>query len=177
MMNIRIKPFILLLPLLAMGQSNSAENDKQLAVSDDTFKCLTEMTKAESTTFFVENLLGDIEATLSVATSAEGGKYPAGSVISMVPNEVMIKHQEGWNPATNDWEFFMLNVSADGTTIAARGGAEVENRSGSCMGCHQLARPEWDLVCSNDHGCAPIPFTREQIMAVQAQDPRCVNEN
>ncbi|MEX2132019.1 MAG: hypothetical protein WD772_11080, partial [Pseudohongiellaceae bacterium] len=154
----------------------TADNSKQIPVTDDTFKCLAQMTKAEGTAYYVDNLLGDINATLSVATSATGGKFPPGSVVSMVPNEVMIKHQEGWNPVSGDWEYFMLNVSANGSSIASRGGVEVVNRAGSCMGCHALARPEWDSICSNDHGCAPIPFTREQIMAVQAADPRCLKE-
>ena len=89
----------------------------------------------------------------------------------------MIKHQEGWNPASNDWEFFLLEVSETGTSIASRGGVEVVNRAGSCMGCHALATAQWDLVCSTDHGCAPLPFTREQIMMVQSRDPRCTKEN
>ena len=166
--------FLLGVSLLAMGQSFTADNAKQIPVNDDTFKCLSELTKAEGQAYFVDNLLGNLAETLAVAQSPEGGEFPAGSVVTMVPNEVMVKHQEGWNPATNDWEFFMLTVSAEGTSIASRGGAEVVNRSGSCMGCHALARPEWDLICSNTHGCAPIPFTREQIAAVQAADPRCV---
>ncbi|MFM1895147.1 MAG: hypothetical protein RLZZ385_221 [Pseudomonadota bacterium] len=171
------KLLLLGLSLLAISHSHTADNDKQLPVSEDTFKCLTDMTKAEGQAYFVDNLLGNLEATLAAAQSPEGGKFPAGSVVSMVPNEVMIKHQEGWNPATNDWEFFLLNVAAEGTTIASRGTVEVVNRAGSCMGCHQLAQPQWDLICSNTHGCAPIPFTREQIAGVQAQDPRCNREN
>ncbi|MEQ8955271.1 MAG: hypothetical protein RL120_14160, partial [Gammaproteobacteria bacterium] len=156
-----------------LGTGFAADNSKQLAVTEDTFKCLADMTKAEGTTYFVDNILGNLAATLAVATSGNGGTFPAGSVISMVPNEVMIKHEQGWNPASNDWEFFLLGISEEGTTITSRGGVEVINPAGSCMGCHALARPEWDLVCSNDHGCAPIPFTREQIAAVQQQDPRC----
>ena len=173
----KFKTGILLLCLLNFGIGFSADSDKQLTVVEELFKCLEEMTKAEGTMYFVDNLLGDVEATLSVATSETGGAFPAGSVISMVPNEVMIKHEEGWNPASNDWEFFLLEVSEQGTSIASRGGVEVSNRAGSCMGCHALARPEWDLVCSNDHGCAPIPFNREQIRAVQQQDPRCKKED
>jgi len=168
---------VLLLCLLSFGTGFSADNEKQLTVVEEIFKCLEEMTKAEGTMYFVDNLLGNVDETLAIATSDTGGTFPAGSVISMVPNEVMIKHEEGWNPESNDWEFFLLEVSAEGTSIASRGGIEVSNRAGSCMGCHALARPEWDLVCSNDHGCAPIPFSREQIRAVQQQDPRCVRED
>lgn len=172
----QIKSTLLMLTLLFVSHGHTADDSKQVPVTADSFKCISDMTKAEGLAYYVDNLLGDVAATLAAATSATGGKFPPGSVVSLVPNEVMIKHQEGWNLASNDWEFFLLNVSAQGTEVASRGGAEVANRGGSCMGCHALARPEWDLVCSNDHGCAPIPFTREQIMAVQAQDPRCNKE-
>ncbi len=173
----KIQSGLILLCLLNFGISFSADDSKQLNVVEELFRCIEEMTKAEGTMYFVDNLLGNVDDTLAVATSETGGQFPAGSVISMVPNEVMIKHQEGWNPASNDWEFFLLEVSEQGTTIASRGGIEVSNPAGSCMGCHALARPEWDLVCSNDHGCAPIPFSREQIRAVQQQDPRCNRED
>lgn len=159
--------------LAMIGSAFSADQSKQIPVTADLFKCLTEMMPVEGQIYFVDNLLGDLDGTLAVAESASGGRFPAGSVISMVPNEVMVKHQEGWNPATQDWEFFLLSVSADGARIDARGGVEVGNRAGSCMGCHQLSQPQWDLICSNTHGCAPIPFTREQIAGVQAADPRC----
>jgi hypothetical protein len=162
--------------LLLVGQSNSADNAKQIEITDASFTCLTDMQKAGD--FFIDNLLGNLEATLAVALSESGGKYPAGSVLSLIPSEVMVKHQEGWNPATNDWEFFELAVSAAGSTITSRGTTDVVNRfGGNCFGCHQLARPEWDLVCGTDHGCAPLPVTREQINGIQASDPRCVKKD
>ena len=27
----------------------------------------------------------------------------------------------------------------------------------NCFACHSQAKPEFDLVCERDHGCAPIP--------------------
>lgn len=176
MPNSKLKSLLLILLSAAfITQSNSADDSKKIAIPDSAFKCLTELTASGA--FFVDNLLGNLQATLAVANSDSGGKFPPGSMVSLVPNEVMIKHNQGWNPGTNDWEFFLLNVSAEGTSIAARGAEEVANRAGSCFGCHQLARPEWDLVCGVDHGCAPLPFTREQIRGVQNSDPRCINEN
>ena len=160
---------------LVISQSYSADDSKKIDVSESAFKCLSEL--AASGRFFVDNILGDLDATLAVANSSDGGTYPAGSLVSLVPIEAMVKHEEGWNPATNDWEFFLLDVSSEGTSIAQRGGAEVVNNAGSCFGCHQLARPEWDLVCGVDHGCAPLPFTLEQIRGAQAMDPRCTKEN
>ena len=168
----------LALVLVSVGfisQSNSVDVSKAIEIPESAFKCLTEL--SASGDFFVDNLLGNLDGTLAVANSDTGGKYPPGSLVTLVPNEAMVKHEEGWNPDTNDWEFFLLNVTPEGTTIQARGGIEVANQAGSCFGCHQLARPEWDLICGTDHGCAPLPFTLDQIRAVQLNDPRCIREN
>jgi|TARA_B110000971_G_scaffold220358_1_gene263722 hypothetical protein len=121
--------------------------------------------------------LGNLDATPAVANSSGGGSYPPGSLLTLVLNEAMIKHQQSWNLATNDREFFLLDFSADGASISVRGGAEVASPSENCFGCHQLARPEWDLVCGVEHGCAPIQFNLEQIRAAQAMGPRCTDEN
>jgi len=88
----------------------------------------------------------------------------------------MVKRRKGFNTATRDWEFFELDVSKDGTQVRKRGFADVVNRfGGNCFGCHIAARPEWDLVCETDHGCAPIPLTRAMSGALQRTDPRCNN--
>ncbi len=164
--------------MLINSPSNSQDADKAIPVTDALFKCLTEMDKADSGAFFVDNVLGNRAETEAVAASATGGKYPPGSIISLVPSEVMLKHQPGWNAATSDWEFIELEVSAAGSKIIRRGTTDVVNQfGGNCFDCHKLARPEWDLVCATDHGCAPLPFSREDILAVQAQDPRCIKEN
>ncbi len=158
--------------LLLAGQAFTADTSKQLDITDDSFDCLGAMTQVGE--FFVSNLLGDLDATVAVASSSEGGTYPAGSMVSLIPSEVMVKHREGWNPETNDWEFFELSVAATGSKIAVRGTTEVVNQfGGNCFGCHQLARPEWDLICGTDHGCAPLPISREQIHGIQSSDPRC----
>lgn len=163
---------------LFLTHSQAQDASKQLDVTAALFDCITEMSKAASGTFFVDNLLGDLAATEAVAASETGGTYPAGSVISLVPTEVMVKHNEGWNPETNDWEFIELNVSEAGSEIAVRGTTDVVNRfGGNCFGCHQLATPEWDLICGTDHGCAPLPINRETIIGIQNSDPRCVRED
>jgi hypothetical protein len=114
------------------------------------------------------------EDTLKVANSPTGGRYPPGSVVQLVPSEVMVKHKEGFSPATNDWEFFELSVSETGSKIKTRGVTEVVNRfGGNCFGCHVKAKPEWDLICEKDHGCAPLPIPASRIIAVQKEDPRC----
>jgi hypothetical protein len=143
-----------------------------LSVDAGSFHCLTSMTKVRH--FFVDNLLGDVDATVAAAESTTGAVYPAGSVVQLVPGEVMVKHPAGFSAATRDWEFFELDVTAEGSSIRNRGFVDVVNRfDGNCFGCHIKARPEFDLICERDHGCDELPFTREQIAQVQAADPRC----
>ncbi len=155
---------------LALLASPAAVSDVE--ITGDTFSCLSEMTAVRH--FFVDNLQGDIDATVAVANSPTGGRYPEGSLVQLVPGEAMIKREEGFNPATNDWEFFELDVSAEGTSIRKRGFTEVVNRfGGNCFGCHVKAEPQWDLVCDNYHGCDPIPLTRSIIGTIQKTDPRC----
>lgn len=151
----------------------SASETKELVIAATSFGCLQAMTPVRH--FFVDNLLGDLEATIAVAESTEGGVYPPGSVVQLVPTEVMVKHRPGWNAATRDWEFFELDVSAEGSQIRNRGFVDVVNRfGGNCFACHIKAKPQFDLICERDHGCDPIEITREQIAEIQAADPRCV---
>ena len=160
--------------LLCAGQSAAEASTGEGKVRADakSFRCITEMTHVRH--FYVDNLLGDLDATLAVADSATGGTYPTGSVIQLVPGEAMVKRDKGFNPVTHDWEFFELDISKDGTQIRKRGFAEVVNRfGGNCFGCHIQARPQWDFVCESDHGCAPIPLTRAMSGALQRTDPRC----
>lgn len=151
-----------------------AEQEKQnvINISDDTFTCMRDMTKVDG--FYVGNLLGDVAATVKVAQSASGGVYPTGSVIQLVPSEVMVKHYTGFSPVTNDWEFFELDVSPQGSKIINRGFADVINRfGGNCLDCHIKAEPQWDMVCKTGRGCEPIPLTKQELALLQKTDPRC----
>ena len=136
------------------------------------FKPLSEMTPVRE--FFVDNVAGDLDATLEVANDPEGGTYPIGSVIQLIPTEAMVKRAPGFDPDSNDWEFFRLAVSAEGTVIEARGGSEVVNgfTGTSCAGCHSAAEPQFDFVCEDDHGCEPLPFGDDVIRGIQESDPR-----
>lgn len=136
------------------------------------FKPLADMTAVRS--FFVDNVAGDLDATLAVANDPDGGTYPVGTVIQLIPQEAMIKRAPGFDPGSNDWEFFTLEVTPAGTTIVSRGGSEVINRfSGtSCAGCHSAAEPQFDFVCEDDHGCAPLPVGDDVIAGIQQADPR-----
>jgi hypothetical protein len=142
-------------------------------ISDSSFKCITQLTHVRH--FYVDNLVGNLDGTVKVAQTGVG-TYPVGSVLQLVPTEVMVKREQGFNATTHDWEFFELNVSADGSTIRTRGFQEVNNRfGGNCFNCHVKAHAEFDLVCDNTHGCDPIPITRAMSGALQRTDPRCKN--
>lgn len=147
----------------------------KFSIGEKSFRCMTTMARVGH--FYVDNLAGDLKGTVQVANSATGGIYPVGSVVQLVPTEAMVKREQGFNPATRDWEFFELDVSKDGSKIRKRGFAEVVNRfGGNCFACHVKARPEWDLICDNSHGCDPIPITRAMSGALQRTDPRCKTE-
>jgi hypothetical protein len=162
--------------VLLIGPAVAAptEVSHSFSVNEKSFRCMTEMTHIGH--FYVDNLVGNLKGTVQVAESTTGGVYPAGSVLQLVPTEVMVKRDKGFNAATHDWEFFELDVSPKGSTIRTRGFVEVVNRfGGNCFTCHVRARPEWDLVCDTTHGCDPIPITIAMTGALQRTDPRCKN--
>lgn len=144
-----------------------------MTITEQSFRCLKDMTPVRG--FFVDNLIaGQLEATLAVANSPTGGVYPPGSVVQLFPNEVMVKRETGFNPVTRDWEFFELDVSKKGSTIRKRGFADVNNRfGGNCFACHVQAKPEWDMICEDDHGCEKLPIAGFAVTALQNADPRC----
>ena len=164
---------ILLANIGYVGGGNAAE--PKVHVDDNSFKCITNMTKVRE--FYVDNLLGDLAGTLEVALKGKGD-YPAGSVVQVMPNEVMIKHQKGFSPATRDWEFFWIDLDKNGAKIFTRGFAEVNNRLGlNCFACHVKARPEHDFICETTNGCDPIPVTKAMFGALQRTDPRCAGSD
>lgn len=150
----------------------AAPAQKPLEITEASFGCIRDMKAVRG--YFVSNLLGDIDATLAAANSADGGQYPPGSLVQLVPGEAMVKHYPGYNAATNDWEFFELIPSAAGTKINVRGSTEVVNQfGGNCLSCHAQAEKKWDMICEQTHGCAPIPVTPVMAKAIQNTDPRC----
>jgi hypothetical protein len=141
-------------------------------VTDSSFQCMRKMLPVRH--FYVDNLLGDKAGTLAAANAPKGAKYPAGSVVQLVPTEVMVKREAGFNPATGDWEFFELSVDEKGTKIGKRGFVEVNNRfGGNCFACHVPAREPWDFICETGHNCETIPIDRKMSGALQRSDPRC----
>ncbi len=157
---------------IGMAIGATAANANAVKVDEGSFRCIRQMTPVRH--FYVDNLLGNIDATLAAANSATGAIYPAGSVVQLVPTEVMVKREKDFNPATGDWEFFELDVSKSGSRIHKRGFAEVNNRFGkNCFACHAPARQPWDFICETGHGCDPIPINHTMTGALQRSDPRC----
>ena len=167
--NERVRPIVIgVALLLSAGVAHAMDIDAT------SFRCITKMTPVRQ--FYVDNLAGNLAATLAGANSTTGAVYPPGSVIQLIPGEVMVKRESGFSAATHDWEFFELDVSKDGTKIRKRGTTDVVNRfGGNCFDCHVAAGAQWDLVCEADHGCVPLPVTRAMIRALQRTDPRCDN--
>ena len=146
-LSLPVASILLVLPatmclLVAAAQAADNASEPKVKVDDNSFKCITDMTPIRH--FYVDNLLGNVEATAAVAKAGKGD-YPEGSVLQLMPNEVMIKQQKGFNPETHDWEFFFIDVDKNGSKIFTRGFAEVNNRLGSnCFACHSQALPEFD---------------------------------
>ena len=158
---------------LLCASSNITGNaaEPKVKVDDNSFKCITSMTPVRH--FYVDNLLGKLDATAAV-TKAGMGDYSEGSVLQLMPNEVMIKQQKGFSPATRGWEFFWIDIDKNGSKIFTRGFAEVNNRFGlNCFACHVKAEEKYDFVCEDGHGCDAFPVTRAMFGALQRTDSRC----
>jgi len=159
----------------AVSVFKSITGTEDVIVDEESFNCIREMSPVRH--FYVDNLLGDIESTLEAANAPEGAVYPPGSVVQLVPTEVMVKRESGTFPATGDWEFFELEVNEKGSKIVKRGFVDVMNRfDGNCFTCHVPAREKWDFICESDHGCEPIPIDHKMTGALQRSDPRCGEE-
>jgi len=169
-----IKAFWVVSAMWMAAQTVVAASSEQvkLDIQADDFGCMLDMTPVRG--FYVDNLIeGELAKTVAVAEAGEG-VYPAGSVVQLVPGEVMVKHPAGFSPATKDWEFFELNVSAQGSEIHKRGFVDVVNRfGGNCFACHAQAKPQFDMVCETGHGCEPIPLTSKMTRLLQNTDARC----
>lgn len=156
------------------GGSNNPEEAQDFEMQAGDFDCILEWEKVRK--FRITNKLGRIDEALEVANSPDGGIYPPGTVIQLFPGEAMAKRQRGWDPATNDWEFFALQATSAGTEILTRGAAETVNQfGGNCFSCHAKAEPQWDFVCETGRGCDPLPdiVNDDFISLLQQGDPRC----
>ncbi|MCI5145398.1 MAG: hypothetical protein D3923_07665 [Candidatus Electrothrix sp. AR3] len=162
---------------VAIDAPTDTSQEGNVEITDKSFGCIRDMESVRN--MYVGNLLGDIEETLAVANAPEGGVYPPGSIVQVLPGEAMVKLQKGAHPLTNDWEFFVLDVAQEGSKIHKRGFEDVLSRlGGNCLSCHAQAEPQWDMVCESGHGCAPIVIPgiddiKVLISALQKTDKRC----
>ena len=92
--------------LSALGACPNLATAGGIAVDEQTFGCIRDMTPVRG--FFVGNLAGNIEDTLTIA-NAGTGTYPPGSVVQLVPSEVMVKP-----PATGNLSSWMSVPMAAG---------------------------------------------------------------
>jgi uncharacterized protein (TIGR00156 family) len=89
--------FISITPMQANANSASIDKNnnttpdtnKAIPVTKDTFICLKKMHSVRG--FFVDNILGNADDTISAANQSKGAPYPAGSIVQLIPTEVMIK--------------------------------------------------------------------------------------
>jgi hypothetical protein len=153
--------------------TDAASSAAPITVSASDFDCIVNWQKVRG--FRIKRIGGGpLSESLAVANSATGGTYPPGTVLQLVPTEAMVKRERGFSPATKDWEFFFLDAQKSATTIRARGTTNVVNGfGGNCFDCHNQAQPQWDLICEQSHGCAPLPISSATIQSIQAGDPRC----
>ena len=146
-------------------------------VNAEDFTCLADW--AQVSGFRITNLLGQTAAAVAVAENPAGGIYPVGTIISNLPTDAMVKRAAGFSPETNDWEFFLLQLSSEGvTTIADRGTTEIMTAMGAtCVSCHSQVPNQFDFVCNSwgDAGSDNCGFDfAESVLEAQiAADPRC----
>lgn len=158
-------------PAATTATTEPSDPDEDLDMQADDFVNIQTMTAVKG--FFIDNRLGHLDEAVAIARSDDGGIYPVGTIIQLVPQEAMVKRRRGWNPETNDWEFFFLDVSAEGTKIVTRGAEDTVNRfGGNCASCHAAADPQFDFVCEDTHGCEPLPVGDDVIESIQQADPR-----
>lgn len=170
-----------LLVVLLTGWVSADEAGQQAAkdimIDENTFGCITDMTRVDR--MYVDNLLGDSAGT--IAAAEEGGTFPVGSALRLIPDEIMVKGKPGSHPSTGDWMFVRLGYDKDsGKQSVTTGFEEVTNFLNlTCFSCHVVAGPANDFICGDKEGnknCAPIPFDRPMLHALQNTDPRCESQ-
>ena len=143
-----------------------------ITVSEGSFSCIKDWTKVRNTYIKHGNPEKLKEAVRIFKDSVPDKEYPVGTFLQLLPDEAMVKHPRQTFPETNGWEFFHLDLSAQGTKIKTRGDQTVNFQGVKCFSCHQPAA-KYDFVCEKGHGCAPVPLDDQKIAELQAADPRC----
>ena len=142
-------------------------------VTEKSFVCVLDLPKVRNTRIQNPDPEKLKEAIRIFRDRVPNTDYPTGTILQLIPTEAMVKHDRASFPKSNGWEFFALDVSADGTKIADRGDKVINaSLKKPCLDCHAPGA-KFDFVCEKNHGCAPIPVTDQQIAGMQASDPRC----
>jgi hypothetical protein len=141
-------------------------------LSDDDFRCLGDARFETVGKLRVTNTLGHQKEAVAVAKGETPGPYPVGTLVSLLPDEAMVKRGQGFSPATGDWEFLRLHLGTGKTIITARGTTEVKNLGGTCISCHTPAKDS-DFVCATSSKCPKLPFFINTDIHPAKDDPRC----
>ena len=152
------------------GGDGGAVAPQLVEVTEASFDCILEGTKVRR--FYVENVLGELAASVAVAEGDAPLPYPRGTLLQLVPFEAMVKREAGFSEETNDWEFFALEPTNEGTKITTRGKDAINFLGDTCADCHRPAASN-DFVCETDNGCVALPLSAAVIADLQEADPRC----
>lgn len=136
------------------------------------FECLLNWPRVRN--LRINNSLGFLDEALELARNPiRGEEFPVGTIVQLFPGEAMVKRGPAFDPANNNWEYFELRVSAEGTEINVRGRDDVVNMfGGQCFGCHEAAR-DFDFLCDKGRGCVVLPIDETFVDLLQNNDPRC----
>jgi hypothetical protein len=151
----------------------TAAGDDAFLVDDD-FVCLGDERFTDVAGRRIWNVFDRTRQEQAVALAKSGlpGTYPVGTVIQLFPGEAMVKRGRGFAPATNDWEYFVLDTSSGTSVITARGSTDVGNLAGSCISCHGAAQA-FDTVCFTNSSCRDLPFFVDTNVDPLTEDERC----
>lgn len=145
----------------------------EFSMTEEDFRCITDYEAVRG--FFIGNELGRLDEAIAAAEADFAVDVPPGTVIQLIPQEAMVKGLPGSSPETDDWEFFILNPTEDGTVITDRGFTEISNVAGTCWGCH-VGATERDGVCEQTGLCADAALPRTIVDSLVASDARCGGE-
>jgi|SRR5215468_4621246 len=132
-------------PDAASADAGHVVEDLDMQLAD--FASIPGLTMASGRSYSVANPLGHEAEALAAASSPTGGNFPVGSIVEAQRGEVMVKRRAGFDPTTNDWEFFGVDFDGNGkpTSFNTRG-----TESTACFMCHSMVSTvKWDYVC--DH--------------------------
>jgi hypothetical protein len=151
----------------------TGDGDDAFLVDDD-FVCLDDARFTDVGGRRIWNVFGGQaqEQAEGLARSGTPGTYPVGTVVQLFPSEAMVKRGQGFSPATNDWEYLLLDTSSGQTVITARGTTDVRNAAGTCLSCHGAATA-FDNVCFTNSSCKPLPSFIDTHVVPARDDARC----